>query len=63
MSKPELGLNLLKKFTADIGERGTPESTPEMAGNRMHLVFGPNKKPAPAKQRPASAAAQPAAEN
>jgi translation initiation factor IF-3 len=54
MSKPELGLNLLKKLTADIGERGLPESTPEMAGNRMHLVFGPNKKPAPSK-KPASA--------
>jgi translation initiation factor IF-3 len=62
MSKPELGLNLLKKFTADIGERGTAESTPEMAGNRMHLVFGPNKKPTPAR-RSASAAAQPPAEN
>jgi translation initiation factor IF-3 len=63
MSKPELGLNLLKKFTADLGERGTAEGTPEMAGNRMHLVFGPNKKPAPVKQRPASAAASPPAEH
>ncbi len=64
MSKPELGLNLLKKFTADIGERGLPESTPEMAGNRMHLVFGPNKKPVPSK-KPASAAGNslPPAEN
>lgn len=64
MSKPELGLNLLKKLTADIGERGLPESTPEMAGNRMHLVFGPNKKPAPSK-KPASVAGDnhPPAEN
>ncbi len=44
MSKPELGLNLLKKLIADIGEGGAAESTPEMAGNRMHLVFGPGKK-------------------
>jgi len=63
MSKPELGLNLLKKLTGDIGEAGIAESTPEMAGNRMHLVFGPSKKPA-ATKRPASAAAQaPRAEN
>ncbi len=44
MSKPELGLNLLKKLIADIGEGGAAEGTPEMAGNRMHLVFGPGKK-------------------
>ncbi len=63
MSKPELGLNLLKKLAADIGEAGVPESTPEMAGNRMHLVFGPSKKPV-ATKRPASAEApQPRAEN
>jgi len=63
MSKPELGLNLLKKLAADIGEAGVPESTPEMAGNRMHLVFGPSKKPV-ATKRPASAEApMPRAEN
>ena len=63
MSKPELGLNLLKKFAADIGERGIAEGHPEMAGNRMHLVFGPTKKSA-SSRRPASATGNgPAAEN
>ena len=63
MSKPELGLKLLKKFTADLGEHGVAEGTPEMAGNRMHLIFGPSKKPAAAR-RPASVAENaPPAEN
>jgi len=63
MSKPELGLNLLKKLTADIGERGIAESTPEMAGNRMHLVFGPNKKPVTSKRPASAAASKPSTEN
>jgi translation initiation factor IF-3 len=54
MSKPELGLKLLKRLAADIGEGGIQEGSAEMAGNRMHLVFGPNKKPVAAK-KPASA--------
>jgi translation initiation factor IF-3 len=53
-SKPELGLNLMKKLAVDIGERGIQEGSPEMAGNRMHLIFGPNKKPV-ASKKPASA--------
>lgn len=44
MSRTELGLNLLKRLAADIGEAGSQEGTPEMAGNRMHLIFGPSKK-------------------
>jgi translation initiation factor IF-3 len=44
MSKPELGWNLMKKLAADIGERGVQEGNAEMAGNRMHLIFGPGKK-------------------
>ena len=44
MSKPELGLNLMKRLAVDIGERGVQESTPEMAGNRMHLIFGPARR-------------------
>jgi len=44
MSKPDLGLSLMRRLAADIGERGIQESTPEMAGNRMHLIFGPGKK-------------------
>ncbi len=54
MSKPDLGLRLLKRFAVDIGEQGIQEGSAEMSGNRMHLIFGPNKKPAPSK-KPASA--------
>jgi translation initiation factor IF-3 len=59
-SKPELGLNLMKKLAVDIGEQGIQEGSPEMAGNRMHLIFGPNKKPGSAR-KPASVAAKAAA--
>jgi len=63
MSKPELGLKLMKKLAVDIGEQGIQEGSPEMAGNRMHLVFGPNKKPV-ASKKPASATGNgPATEN
>jgi translation initiation factor IF-3 len=44
MSKPELGLNLLRRLTADIGEFGNVEGSAEMNGNRMHLIVGPGKK-------------------
>ena len=54
MSKPELGLSLMRRLAADIGETGIQEGSAEMAGNRMHLIFGPNKKPVPSK-KPASA--------
>jgi translation initiation factor IF-3 len=58
MSKPELGLNLMKKLAADIGERGVQEGTAEMAGNRMHLIFGPGKKAAlPSRKSDGAAAA------
>ena len=58
MSKPELGLKLLRKFTADLGEQGSAEGSAEMAGNRMHMIFGPGKKSAkkPTDAAPASAA-------
>jgi translation initiation factor IF-3 len=54
MSKPELGLSLMRRLSADIGEQGIQEGSAEMAGNRMHLIFGPNKKPV-ASKKPASA--------
>lgn len=44
MSRQELGLNLMKRLAADLTEFGTQEGNPEMAGNRMHLIFGPTKK-------------------
>ncbi len=63
MSKPELGLNLLKRLSGDIGDGGVQEGTAEMAGNRMHLVFGPSKKSAPAKKPTSVVASAPRAEN
>jgi len=63
MSKPELGLKLLKRLAADLEEAAIQEGSAEMAGNRMHLIFGPNKKPAPSKKPASVAAPAPAAEN
>jgi translation initiation factor IF-3 len=59
MSKPELGLKLLRRFTADLGEQGSAEGSAEMAGNRMHMIFGPGKKSAkkPSDAGPVAAAA------
>jgi translation initiation factor IF-3 len=62
-SKPELGLNLMKKLAVDIGEQGIQEGSPEMAGNRMHLIFGPNKKPGSARRSASVAARSAAPEN
>ena len=44
MSRQELGLNLLRRLIADVGEQGVAEGNPEMAGNRMHQIFGPGRK-------------------
>lgn len=41
MARQDLGHKLLKRFEADLGEHGVLESSPEMAGNRMHVIFGP----------------------
>lgn len=58
MSRTELGVNLLKRLAADIGEVGSQEGHPEQAGNRMHLIFGPTKKALPVKEKkPATASA------
>ena len=67
MSKPEMGLKLLRRFTADLGEQGSAEGSAEMAGNRMHMIFGPGKKSAkkttteaaPAAPQAAAAVAKP----
>jgi translation initiation factor IF-3 len=41
MARTDLGHKLIARLTQDLGERAVLESTPEMAGNRMHAIFGP----------------------
>lgn len=45
MARTDLGYNLLNRVAKDVGEAGIVESTPEMAGNRMHLILAPGAKP------------------
>ena len=49
MARTDLGYNLLNRVAKDVGEAGIVESTPEMAGNRMHLILAPGAKPKPRK--------------
>ena len=52
MARQDLGHKLIRRLAGDLGEAGVLESSPEMAGNRMHVIFGPPrhavKKPSPA---------------
>jgi translation initiation factor IF-3 len=57
MARTDLGVGLLQRFAKDIGEVGLVETTPEMAGNRMHIIIAPGPQ---AKQK-AKKAAPPAA--
>jgi translation initiation factor IF-3 len=63
MSKPELGLKLLKRLAADLEVAAVQEGSAEMAGNRMHLIFGPTKKPTPARKSASAASQAPATES
>jgi len=49
MARTDLGYNLLNRVAKDVGEAGIVETTPEMAGNRMHLILAPGAKPKPKK--------------
>jgi translation initiation factor IF-3 len=40
MARQDLGHKLIQRLAQDLGERGVLESSPEMAGNRMHVIFG-----------------------
>ncbi len=50
MARQDLGHKLLKRFEADLGEHGVLESSPEMAGNRMHVIFGQPRHSGPPKR-------------
>ena len=41
MARQDLGHKLLRRLAEDLGDKGMLESSPEMAGNRMHVIFGP----------------------
>jgi translation initiation factor IF-3 len=41
MARQDLGHKLMERFTKDLGELAVLESPAEMAGNRMHVIFGP----------------------
>jgi translation initiation factor IF-3 len=41
MARQDLGHKLIARLTQDLGERAVLESHPEMAGNRMHVIYGP----------------------
>ena len=41
MARQDLGHKLMERFAADLGDKGVLESGAEMAGNRMHTIFGP----------------------
>lgn len=44
MSHPELGLQLLRRMLADIGEEATVEQHPKFEGRQIVMVLGPKKK-------------------
>lgn len=44
MARTDLGRKLLQRVATDIGDQGVLESSPEMAGNRMHVILGPPRQ-------------------
>ncbi|WP_420713887.1 translation initiation factor IF-3 [Arthrobacter sp. H14-L1] len=47
--RPEMGIRLLQRFAADVGEVGAIESSPRIDGRNMVMVIGPLKNKAEAK--------------
>ena len=48
-SRPELGMDLLRRLAEDVAEHGYVESSPKQDGRNMLMVLGPNKKKTEAK--------------
>ncbi len=44
MSHPELGMQLLHRMIADVGEEGVVEQHPKFEGRQIVMVLGPKKK-------------------
>ena len=43
-SRPELGLNLLRKLAEDVSSDGSIEQVPRQEGRNMHMVLAPTRK-------------------
>lgn len=43
-SRPELGVNLLKKLAGDVAGDGLVEQVPKLEGRNMHMVIAPTRK-------------------
>lgn len=54
-SRPELGIELLKRLANDVAEFGFVESAPRQDGRNMLMVLGPTKKKTEAKAEQAEA--------
>ncbi len=48
-SRPELGIDLLRRLAGDVAEYGFVESAPKQDGRNMLMVLGPTKKKTDAK--------------
>jgi translation initiation factor IF-3 len=44
MARQDLGHKLIRRLTENLGESAVLESSPEMAGNRMHVIYGPSRQ-------------------
>jgi translation initiation factor IF-3 len=44
MAHPELGLNILEKLAAELGETAIIETQPKIEGRNMHMLIAPTKK-------------------
>ncbi len=54
MARQDLGHKLLRRLAEDLGSAGMLESSPEMAGNRMHVIFGPPRQQVAKKEQKAT---------
>jgi translation initiation factor IF-3 len=59
-SRPEMGVNLLRKLADEVTEFGAVESNPSIDGRNMVMVIGPLKNKAEARAEAKKAQAKPA---
>jgi len=54
-SRPELGVNLLKRLADDVASDGVVEQAPRQEGRNMHMVLAPTRKKSEARADQAAA--------